>query len=143
MTHQNNYQLSRELAEQGLEAVPELHCVLINNAMQVERTNYLQAEQHERTEERKGHSTGFKPKTVKTRIGEITFSIPHVREGGFYPTALEKVLRSERALVATLAEMYVQGGSTWKVKAITEELRGIEISASQIHSDHQPLGEDK
>jgi putative transposase len=55
-----------------------------------------------------------------------------VREGGFYPSALEKGLRSERALIATLAEMYVQGVSTRKVKAITEELCGVEVSAMQV-----------
>jgi transposase-like protein len=106
--------------------------VLINNAMQVERSKYLQAEQYERTEERKGHANGYKPKTVKTRVGEITFAVPQVREGGFYPSALEKGLRSERALTITLAEMYVQGVSTRKVKAITEQLCGVEVSAEQV-----------
>ena len=132
MTHQNDYTLASELAEKGLEAVPELLRVLINNVMQVERSKYLQAEEYERTEDRKGHANGYKPKTVRTRMGEITFAVPQVREGGFYPTALEKGLRSERALVATLAEMYVQGVSTRKVKAITEELCGVEISAMQV-----------
>jgi putative transposase len=132
MTHQNDYTLTSELAEKGLEAVPELLRVLINNVMQAERSKYLQAEQYERTEDRKGHANGYKPKTVRTRIGEITFAVPQVREGGFYPSALEKGLRSERALVATLAEMYVQGVPTRKVKAITEELCGVEISAMQV-----------
>ena len=132
MTHQIDYKLTNELVEKGLEAVPELMRVLINNAMQVERSKYLQADQYERTEERKGHANGYKPKTLRTRIGEITFAVPQVREGGFYPSALEKGLRSERALVATLAEMYVQGVSTRKVKAITEELCGIEISTMQV-----------
>jgi transposase-like protein len=132
MTHQNDYTFASELAEKGLEAVPELLRVLINNVMQVERSKYLQAEEYERTEDRKGYANGYKPKTVRTRLGEITFAVPQVREGGFYPTALEKGLRSERALVATLAEMYVQGVSTRKVKAITEELCGIEISSMQV-----------
>ena len=132
MTHQNDYTLPRELAEKGLDAVPELLRVLINNVMQVERSKYLQAEQYERTEDRKGHGNGYKPKTVRTRMGEITFAVPQVREGGFYPTALEKGLRSERALVITLAEMYIQGVSTRKVKAITEQLCGVEISAMQV-----------
>ena len=132
MTHQNDYTLASELAENGLEAVPELLRILINNVMQAERSKYLHAGEYERTEDRKGHANGYKPKTVRTRIGEITFAIPQVREGGFYPTALEKGLRSERALVATLAEMYVQGVSTRKVKAITEQLCGIEISAMQV-----------
>lgn len=132
MTHQNDYTFTQDLAEKGLEAVPELLRVLINNVMQVERSKYLQASEYERTEDRKGHANGYKPKTVRTRIGEITFAIPQVREGGFYPSALEKGLRSERALVTTLAEMYVQGVSTRKVKAITEQLCGIEVSAMQV-----------
>jgi putative transposase len=132
MTHQNDYTFTRELAEKGLDAIPELLRVLINNAMQAERSKYLQAGEYERTEDRTGHANGYKPKTVKTRVGEITFAIPQVREGGFYPTALEKGLRSERALVITLAEMYIQGVSTRKVKAITEQLCGVEISAMQV-----------
>jgi len=132
MTHQNDYTFAKEIVDQGLEAVPEMVRILINNAMQVERSRYLQADEYERTEERKGHANGYKPKTVKTRIGEITFAVPQVREGGFYPSALEKGLRSERALLTTLAEMYVQGVSTRKVKAITEELCGVEVSAAQV-----------
>jgi putative transposase len=132
MTHQNDYTFTRELAEKGLDAIPELLRVLINNAMQAERSKYLQAGEYERTEDRTGHANGYKPKTVKTRVGEITFAIPQVREGGFYPSTLEKGLRSERALVITLAEMYIQGVSTRKVKAITEQLCGVEISAMQV-----------
>jgi len=132
MTHPNNYTFAEEIAEKGLDAIPEMMRVLINNAMQVERSRYLQAEQYERTKDRKGHANGFKPKTIQTRIGNITFAVPQVREGGFYPSALEKGLRSERALTITLAEMYVQGVSTRKVKTITEQLCGIEVSATQV-----------
>jgi putative transposase len=132
MTHQDDYTFTKEFAEKGLDAIPEMLRILINQVMQAERSNYLQAGEYERTEDRKGHANGYKPKTVRTRMGEITFAVPQVREGGFYPSALEKGLRSERALVATLAEMYVQGVSTRKVKAITEQLCGIEISAMQV-----------
>ena len=132
MTHQNDYTLPSNVAEKGLEAVPELLRILINQVMQAERTKHLNADEYERTEDRKGHANGYKPKTVRTRVGEITFAIPQVREGGFYPSALEKGLRSERALVIALAEMYVQGVSTRRVKAITEELCGVEVSAMQV-----------
>lgn len=132
MTHQNDYTFANELVEKGLDAVPEMMRVLINQAMQVERSKYLQADEYERIEDRKGHANGCKPKIVRTRMGEITFEVPQVREGGFYPSALEKGLRSERALLITLAEMYVQGVSTRKVKAITEQLCGVEISAMQV-----------
>jgi putative transposase len=132
MTHQRNYTFAEDLAEKGLEAIPEMMRVLINQAMQVERSKYLQANEYERTQDRKGHANGYKPKTVRTRMGEITFAVPQVREGGFYPSALEKGLRSDRALTITLAEMYVQGVSTRRVKVITEQLCGIEISAMQV-----------
>lgn len=65
-------------------------------------------------------------------MGEITLAVPQVREGGFYPSALEKGLRSERPLSITLAEMYVQGVSTRKVKVITKQLCGVGFSATQV-----------
>jgi putative transposase len=136
MTHQDDYNSSEKvtdlLAKNGWGAIPELIRIFVNQAMQEERAHYLQAGEYQRTEERKGYANGFKPKTVKTRVGEITFSVPQVREGGFYPSVLEKGLRSERALTMTLAEMYVQGVSTRKVKEITEQLCGFEISAEQV-----------
>ena len=69
---------------------------------------------------------------MQTRVGEIAFSIPQVREGEFYPHALEKGLRSERALTMALAEMYVQGASTRKVNAIVEKLCGSQVSSSLV-----------
>jgi putative transposase len=136
MTHQNNYKLSNAAAEvlikEGWEAIPEMIRIVVEEAMQAERAQYLKAEAYERTAERQGYANGYKPKKVKTRVGEIEFAIPQVREGGFYPSALEKGLRSERALTMTLAEMYVQGVSTRKVKAITEQLCGVEVSAMQV-----------
>ena len=65
-----------------MEAIPELMRILINNAMQVERSKFLQAEQYERTEDRKGHANGFKLKSVKTRMGEITFAVSQVSDTG-------------------------------------------------------------
>lgn len=81
---------------------------------------------------RQGYTNGYKPKTVKTRLGEVNFEIPQVREGGFYPEALEKGVQSERALTLTYAEMYVQGVSTRKVQAIVEKLCGISVSSTQV-----------
>jgi len=100
--------------------------------MQAERSEHLQAAPYEHNQERRGYANGYKPKTLRTRVGDITFAVPQVREGGFYPQALEKGLRSERALTLALAEMYVQGVSTRKVKAITEQLCGVSISSSTV-----------
>lgn len=110
----------------------ELLRQLLNGCMLLEREKHLQAKPYERTEARQGHANGFKEKTEKTRLGEITVSVPQVREGGFTPKSLEVGLRSERALKLALAEMYVQGVSTRKVAAITEQLCGFEVSSTQV-----------
>jgi len=65
-------------------------------------------------------------------LGKLELSVPQVRDGSFYPQSLEKGLRSERALKLAVAEMYVQGVATRKVKAITEQLCGFEISSSDV-----------
>lgn len=132
MTHKNNYTLIEDLAKQGLDAIPELVRIVINNAMQVERAKHLKAKPYERTPNRLGYANGYKPKTVKTKMGEITFDVPQVRGSDFYPSALEKGMRSERALNIALAEMYICGVSTRKVKAITEILCGFEVSSAQV-----------
>lgn len=136
MTYQNNCTLPEELLEQiaqeGLERLPDLIQTVINRAMQIERQKYLGVGPYERSEARRGYANGYKPKTVATRVGEITFDVPQVREGGFYPQALEKGLRSERALKLALAEMYVQGVSTRKVAAITEKLCGFAVTSTQV-----------
>ena len=146
MIYKNDCTLPKEYLEgltgQGLEGLPNLIRVIVNEAMQIERVNYLQAKPYQRSEARQGYANGYKPKTVKTRVGEVTFDIPQVREGGFYPRALEKGIRSERALLLTLTEMYVQGVSTRKVAAITERVCGIQVSASQVSRSAQQLDEE-
>jgi putative transposase len=124
--------LLERINEQGLEFMPELIRILLNTAMQAERQKYLGVNPYERSAARQDQANGFKPKTVKTRVGEITFAVPQVRAGDFYPQALEKGLRSERALTLTLAEMYVQGVSTRKVSAIVEQMCGITVSSTQV-----------
>ena len=146
MTYQQNCTLPDDLVEhimkQGLEAMPEMISTLINLAMQVERQAYLGVGPYERSPERRDSANGFKPKTVATRMGEITFDVPQVRQSGFYPQSLEKGLRSERALKLALAEMYVQGVSTRKVTAITEQLCGVSVSSTQV-SDAAALLDDQ
>ena len=136
MTYNANFTLPTEIldqiAEQGFDYLPELLRIVVNTAMQAERQKHLGAGRYERTTERSGYANGYKSKTVKSRVGEITFDVPQVRDGDFYPTALEKGLRSERALTLTLAEMYVQGVSTRKVAAITEQLCGTAVSSAQV-----------
>ncbi len=136
MTCQNHCTLPDEIVEQlvsqGMDAIPEMIRTLINLAMKIERQAHLGAGPYEQTPERQDYANGYKPKTVNTRMGAITFNVPQVRKGDFYPQALEKGIRSERALKLALAEMYVQGVSTRKVAAITRELCGVEVSSTQV-----------
>jgi transposase-like protein len=145
MTYQSDFTLPTDLLEQiasqGFDFVPELIRIVINAAMQAERQQYLKAAPYQHTPERMGHSNGFKPKTVNTRLGEISLDIPQVREGGFYPEALEKGQRSERALTLTLAEMYVQGVSTRKVSAVVEQLCGVSVSSTLVSKAAAQLDE--
>jgi transposase-like protein len=98
-----------------------------------ERSQALQAQPYERTDARLGHANGFKPKTLVTRSGPIQFQVPQVRgDLNFYPSALQKGIRSEQALKLALAEMYVQGVSTRKVSAIVEQLCGHSVSSTQV-----------
>ena len=100
------------LAAQGFDGLASALQVLLNEIMLLECEQYLGAARYERSEARRGHANGFKPKTVRTRVGELELSVPQTRDGQFYPSALDKGLRCERALKLALAEMYVQGVST-------------------------------
>jgi len=136
MTYRQDFTVPDDLLEgimaQGLDAIPEMIRLLINLAMKIERQAYLGVGPYDRSPERRDQANGYKPKSVSTRMGEIEFDIPQVRHSGFYPQALEKGLRSERALKLALAEMYVQGVSTRKVAAVTEKLCGLEVSSTQV-----------
>lgn len=129
------------VSSQGFDGLAKAVEILLNHAMLLERSKYLQAEPYERTTERNGYANGFKPKTVKTRLGELDLQVPQVRDGCFYPAALERGLRSERALKLAVAEMYVQGVATRKVKAITEQLCGFEISSTDVSRAAKQLDE--
>ena len=122
------------LLENGLDGAGEALRILVNEASKIERAQFLNAQSHERTAERTDYANGYKPKTVMTRVGKVTFEVPQVRGGGFYPSALEKGSRTEQALNIALAEMYVQGVSTRKVITVLQSLLGpdVSISSSQV-----------
>ena len=124
--------LAEVLFEKGLDGLGSAVEMLINEAMRIERARYLNAEPYERTEARSDYANGFKPKQLKTRLGALNLQVPQVREGNFYPSFLERGLRSERALNLALAEMYIQGVSTRKVTAIVEELCGLEVTSMEV-----------
>ena len=131
------------LQENGFEGVSRCVEILINEAMRIERSRALCAAPYERTEERKGHANGFKGKTVRSRIGSLNLSVPQVRgDVSFYPSALERGVRSERALKAAVAEMYVKGISNRRVTAVVEELCGFSVSSADVSRSVALLDEE-
>lgn len=130
------------LQENGLLQMAEVIRILLNEAMRLERSQVLEAEPYQRSEKRRGYANGYKPKTVATRLGDIDLQVPQTRGVEFYPSALEKGLRSERALKVAVAEMYVQGVSTRKVTDVMEQLCGLQVSSTQVSRAAKLLDEE-
>ena len=136
MTHQPHPSVTRELvqalAEHGFDGMAQIMELFVNECMKIERQQALGVGPHQRGAARRGQANGFKPRRLKTRVGELQLAVPQVRGAKFYPRVLERGSRSERALRLSLAEMYVEGVSTAKVTRITEKLCGCEISSSDV-----------
>ena len=127
----------------GLEGLPQAVAMLVNEAMLIERKHHLGAGPYERTDQRQGHAIGFKDRQLNTRIGSLPLRVPQVRgsEEPFYPSALERGQRSEKALTISIAEMYLQGVSTRRVTAIMEKLCGLEVTSTQVSKAAAALDE--
>ena len=130
------------IAQQGLDGMADAYRILLNEAMKAERSAVLGAGAYERSPDRKGYANGFKPKTIGIRSGRLTLAVPQTRGVEFYPSALEKGVRSERALKLAVAEMYVQGVSTRKVQAVMERLCGLNVSSTDVSRAAQLLDEE-
>jgi len=114
----------------------------IQRVLEEEIAAFLKAGTYERTDKRKGYRNGYKPRTLKTWVGRIELMVPKDREGRFQTELFEKYQRNEKALTLAIMEMYVQGVSTRKVKKITEELCGLDISRSQVSNLAKGLDEE-
>lgn len=112
---------------------------LLQEMLEGEMTELLGASKSERSDRRLGYRSGYYNRTLITRVGKLELRVPQDRDGRFSTELFERYQRSEQALVATLAEMYVQGVSTRKVKVITEELCGHSFSASTISAINKRL----
>ena len=113
----------------------------LEEVLEGEMSEFLGAAPSERSETRSGYRAGYYHRGLVTRIGKLELRVPRDRSGEFSTALFERYARSEKALVAALAEMYVQGVSTRKVKAITEELCGHSFSASAISAINKSLDE--
>ena len=109
----------------GLGGEDYLRCLVervVQQVLEAEMTSFLGAGVYERNGERRGWRNGYKPRVLKTRVGELELMVPKDRDGQFQTELFERYQRSEKALVLALQEMYVEGVSTRKVTAITEAL---------------------
>jgi putative transposase len=135
--------LMEQLIAEGPDGMAQVFTALFNLAMRLERERFLGAGLYERSPERRGYANGYKPKRLDTAAGTITVEVPKTAGAAapFYPQSLERGRRSSRAVLLAVAEMYVQGVSTRKVKAITEELCGHSFSAATISTINKALDE--
>jgi len=132
---------ARSGVEQGA-AAPQLHAPeevlrtmfadVLQTAVATEFTRFMGAGPYERTAARTGWRNGYKPRTLKTRVGTIELRIPQDRSGQFSPSLFERYQRSEKAFMLAMTEMYLQGISTRKVTQVVETLCGTSVSASEI-----------
>ena len=115
---------------------------LLNQAMRAEVSRHVQADTHQRTDQRRGHRNGFKPRTLQTRIGRLELDVPQVRNTEpYHPSMFAKWQRSERALLVACAEMYFQGVSTRNVREVLEAMCDGDISSMTVSRVAQELDE--
>ena len=115
---------------------------VVQQVLEAEMTNFLGAGVYERSGERRGWRNGYKPRTLKTRVGELELLVPKDRDGEFRTELFERYQRSEKALVLAMLEMYLEGVSTRKMRAVTEALCGLEVSKSQVSALTARLDEE-
>jgi putative transposase len=117
----------------GSDVMLEMLRIMVQTVLEEGMTRHLGAPPYERSASRSGHRNGYKPRSLKTRLGELSLSIPQARgTEPFEAYPLVKWQRSERALLVACAEMYFQGVSTRKVSRVLEEMGGFELSASTV-----------
>src|SRR5215212_12132927 len=104
----------------------------VQELMEAEVAERIGAGRYERTEERSAQRNGYRPRTWDTRVGSLELQIPKLRTGSYFPSWLEPRRRAEQALVAVVAEAYVQGVSTRKVEALVQSLGIDGISKSEV-----------
>lgn len=131
----------KDLLEQDGDFLRSLVQEVVQQTLEAEMEAAIGAVKGERTESRLGYRSGYYNRALITRVGKLELRVPQDRQGRFSTEIFERYQRSEKALVATLAEMYVQGVSTRKVKVITEELCGHSFSASAVSNIVKRLDE--
>jgi transposase-like protein len=106
---------------------------VLQSVLEEEMEHHVGAARHVRSSERVAHRNGYKPRTIKSRVGEIELDVPQVRGGEpYHPSMFARWQRSERALLVACAEMYFLGVSTRKVSDVLEKMGGFSLSATTV-----------
>src|SRR5262245_39613831 len=132
----------KEVFGSGQDGLRALVQQIVQEVLEAEMDETVGAQKSERSADRVGYRAGYYTRTFVTRVGKLVLRIPQDRQGRFRTEVFERYQRSEKALVSALAEMYIQGVSTRKVKEITEQLCGHEFSASTISRVTEQLDEE-
>jgi transposase-like protein len=120
-------------AFQGTQGLKAFLQELVQQVMEAEAREHLGVAPHERSRRRRGYRNGSKPRSLKTRVGELQLQVPQVRGcEPYHPSLFNKWQRSERALLVACAEMYFQGVSTRNVRRVLEAMCEGEISAMTV-----------
>ena len=135
MTHSENNHIKLESPDFLRHIVESF----IQEYLEQEMAAHLGALPYERTEERRGHRNGTKPRGLNTRVGKLKLFVPQTRDGSYSTELFERYQRSEKALIACLQQMVLQGVSTRKVRKITESMCGLDFSKSQVSAICQKL----
>ena len=107
---------------------------VVQQLLEAEMSEHIGAAPYERTHKRTGQRNGYKPRTLRSRVGTLNLLVPQDREGTFCTRLFARYQRNEKALCLALMEMYVEGVSTRKVAEVTEALCGTSFSKSLVSS---------
>ena len=119
--------------DESIEDLPKYILeTVFNRLLEREMENHLQAKKYERSDDRSGHRNGYRERKLHTRVGTLKLRVPRDRDGNFSTEVFNTLQRSEKALVLTLQQMYLDGVSTRKAKNITEKLCGTTFSKDQV-----------
>ena len=105
---------------------------ILNQVLQAQASEQINAERYERNDGRKGYRNGTYPHQISTRVGSLILRVPRFRDGDFSTELFGRYQRSEQALMLAMMEMVINGVSTRKVANITEELCGTKFSKSTV-----------
>lgn len=142
MTQESNFSHLVDLVKQDRDFLRELVSELVQELLEAQMDEALGAVKSERSPNRVGYRSGYKDRGLVTRVGKLTLRVPQDRQGRFSTEIFDRYQRSEKALVSALAQMYIQGVSTRKVKEITAELCGHAFSASTISRINKKLDDE-